>query len=268
MESQELLSLNAEGFIPGPNEAQESFLERVRATREFFAKQETVLPSHHWHWPAEQLKTLFDFSPRWCAASYSSKGLAPWQAAATWIDVKRIYLIQLRPSLWVSWMVDRNEILAHEAAHAARAAFDESKFEEFFAYLTSSSKWRRVIGPLFRKPVETTLLVGLLAAGTMTQMLEIFLELSLFSPIWLFSAFGICFAWSLRLMRARMQIERAAKRILPFLRDRGMVRPVLFRMTDGEIERLAKNLPFQPGLDLRWQLIKAAYWKEKHDTAD
>ncbi len=268
MESQELLLLNAEGFIPGPNEAEEAYLERIRATREFFEQQEGVFPSHYWQWPAEQLRSLFDFSPRWCAASYSTKGLAPWQAAATWIDVKRIYLIQLRPSRWVSWMVDRNEILAHEAAHAARSAFDESKFEEFFAYLTSSSKWRRVIGPLFRKPIETTFLVGLFAAGTLTQMLEIFTELVLFSQIWLFAAFALCSGWSLRLMRARMQMERAAKRILPFLRDPVKVRSVLFRMTDEEIERLAKNMPFEPGSDLRWQLIKAAYWKEEHDTVD
>lgn len=267
MESQELLALNAEGFIPGPGETLDAFRKRVLETKEFFRAQADSLPPQHWQWPTEQLKALFDFSPRWCAAAYSSKGLAPWQAAATWIDVKRIYLIRLRPSRWVSWMVDQGEVLAHEAAHAARAAFDESKYEEFFAFLTSSSKWRKIIGPLFRKPGETTVLVTMLGIAALTQIAEMVFDISLLSQLWLLAALLACFVWSMRLMRARVQMERAAKRLAPFLRDPRMVRPALFRMTDPEIDQLAGHSPFQPGSDLRWKLIKIAYWKETYDAA-
>ncbi len=267
MEVQELLALNAEGFIPGPGETPEDFRKRVFETREFFHAQADALPSHHWQWPSEQLKTLFDFSPRWCAAICSSKGLAPWQAAATWIDVKRVYLIRLRSARWVSWMIDRDEVLAHEAAHAARAAFDESKYEEFFAFLTSASKWRRVFGPLFRKPGEATLLAALFGMYSVMQMFELIWDINLLSQVWLFGALSIFCMWSLRLIRTRLRIERAGKRVLHFLKDPAMVRPVLFRMTDTEIEQLAGHLPFHPGSDLRWQLIKTAYWKEKNDEA-
>lgn len=267
MESQELLALNAEGFIPGPGETSEDFRKRILETKEFFQTQADALPSHHWQWPSEQLKALFDFSPRWCAAVFSSQGLAPWQAAATWIDVKRIYLIRLRSSKWVSRLIDRNEVLAHEAAHAARAAFDESKYEEFFAFLTSSSKWRRVLGPLFRKPREATLLVAILGMCSLLQMLEVVWDVSLLSQILLLKAFCFFSILSFRLLRVRLRIERAAKRLLHFLKDPAMVRPALFRMTDAEIEQLAGHLPFQPGSDLRWQLIKTAYWKENNDTA-
>ncbi len=267
MESNDLLTLNAQGLIPGPNETLEEFRKRVSATKEFFQAQTDSLPTHHWQWPSEQLKALFDFSPRWCSATYSAQGLAPWQAAATWIDVKRIYLIRLRSSKWVSWMVQRDEILAHEAAHAARAAFDESKYEEVFAYMTSSSRWRRVLGPLFQTPKEAALLVALLGIGACAQMGEIFFEVSLFSELWLFSALFFCFAWSVRLMRARTRLEHAAKRLLPFLKDPAMVRPVLFRMTDAEIERLAKADAFQPGSDLRWSVIQTIYWKDIDDAA-
>lgn len=263
---EELLALNAEGLIPGPGESLEAFQARAAASKEFFQTEKGALPAHHWQWADEQLKALFDFSPRWCAASLSSKGLAPWQAAATWIDVKRVYMVRIRPSRWVSWFVDRSEVLAHEAAHAARAAFDETKYEEFFAFLTSSSKWRRILGPLFRKPGEAALFAALFGISAITEMLELFLEVRLFSSLWLFAALGFSIAWSFRLFRARMQIERAARRLLHFLKDPAMVRPVLFRMTDREIEQLAGKMPFEPGSDLRWKLIKTAYWKE-HDTA-
>ena len=261
MESEELLALNDEGLIPGPDESEEAFCLRASETKDFFRSQKEVLPSQHWQWPREQLKALFDFSPRWCAASYSSKGLTPWQAAATWINVKRIYMIRIRPSRWVSWLVDRNEVLAHEAAHAARAAFDEPKYEEIFAYLTSSSKWRKAIGPLFQSPGEATFLMALFGMGALSQVF------GWFAPLWLFSAFLFCSVWSVRLIRTKTRLERAARRLLPFLKDPAMVRPVLFRMTDREIKKLAGRGAFQPGSDLRWKLIKTAYWKEIHDTA-
>lgn len=261
MKLEELLALNAEGLVPGPEESEEAFCSRALETKDFFCAQKEALPLQHWQWPAEQLKALFDFSPRWCAAAYSSKGLALWQAAATWIDVKRIYTIRIRPSRWVSWMVDRNEVLAHEAAHAARAAFDEPKYEELFAYLTSCSRWRRSIGPLFRRPGEAALLMALFGLGALSQIFE------WFASLWFLIAFVFCSIWSVRLLRAKMRLERAARRLLPFLKDPAMVRPVLFRMTDREIEQLAGKEPFEPGTDLRWKLIKTAYWKEIHDTA-
>lgn len=267
MDREKLLALNAEGLIPGPNETAESFAERVEATQKFFRDQKDVFPPAVWDWPREQLKTLFDFSPRWCAASGSSKGLTPWQAAATWIDVKRIYLIRVRSSGWLSRLVDRSEVLAHEAVHASRAAFDEPKYEEFFAYLTSSSRWRKVMGPLFRKSIEALLLMGLLGMGVMAQILEVVYDAEFFSCGWFFLALFLCFGWSLRLMRSRIQIEKAARRLAMLVKDPKMIRPALFRMTDQEIDRLASHLPFEPGHDLRWCVIKTAYWKEKHDAA-
>jgi len=266
MELQELLALNAEGFIPGPGETSEAFLKRVQETKNFFRSQEWI-PLHHWEMPAEKLKVLFNFSPRWCAATYSAKGLTPWQAAATWIDVKRIYKIQVRSSRWLSWLVNSQELLAHEAAHAARAAFDEPKYEELFAFLTSTSRWRRVLGPLFRKPVEAAWLVGLLGIGLVVQMVEIWAGVDLFSQLWFVAALCRCSFWSIRLARARRCLAKAAKKLAPYLKDPAMVRFVLFRMTDAEIEEWAGHSSVEPGADLRWQLIRTAYWKETCDAA-
>ncbi len=272
MEIKELLVLNSEGLFPGPGESEEDFIRRTEGVKEFFHSQESAIPSHHWQWASEQLRALFDFSPRWCSAFYSCKGLAPWQAAATWItncpkksdaamDVKPIYLIQLRPSRWVFWLVDRDELLAHEAAHAARAAFNEPKTEELFAYLTSTAKWRQVIGPLFSQPRESLILMGMLGLGALLQMIEAICEFSLFSEGCFFTAALLCLVWSFRLLRTRARVARAARNLAPLLRDSDKVRAVLFRMTDQEIIRLSRGDGIDEKSELRWQLIKAAYWK-------
>jgi hypothetical protein len=265
METQELLNLNSEGLFPGPGETEDAFRQRVQAVKEFFHSQESSIASQHWHWASEQLRALFDFTPRWCAAFYSSKGLAPWQAAATWINqpsanVKPIYLIQLRASTWVSWLIDRDELLAHEAAHAARVAFNEPKTEELFAYLTSTAKWRQVVGPIFSQPREALLLVGILGLGAIFQVIETFWDVSLFSEGCFFAAAALSLVWSLRLLWMRTRLTKAARQLTPLLRDPDKVRAVLFRMTDQEIFRLSRGV-FDEKSELRWRLIKAAYFK-------
>jgi hypothetical protein len=233
----------------------------------FFEQQSAPVPSHRWHWAAEQLKALFDFTPRWCSAFYSTKGLAPWQAAATWINqsqgnVKPVYTIQLRPSSWVKWMVDSNEILAHEAVHAARSAFNEPKTEELFAYLTSKAKWRRVMGPLFFQPRESLILVGFIAMGSLLQIVEAIWDVVYLSDSCFLASAILALGWSVRLLAIRLKIKKAAQQLIPYLRDPSMVRAALFRMTDGEIFRLARGRGVDVKDELRWQLIRAAYLKE------
>ncbi len=261
MKMDELLALNSEGLIPGPEETEEVFENRVRSVREAFQKQESAIPSHRWQWAAEQLRSLYDFTPKWCSAFYSSKGLAPWQPAVTWIDVKHFYTIQLSPSRWISWLVDCDELLAHEAAHAARAAFDEPRSEEIFAYLTASARWRRVVGPLFRQPGEALVLMGLVALGACFQIIETIWDVAFLSAGCFWSASLFCMAWSFRLLRMRIRLKKAAEQLMPLLRDPTKVRADLFRLTDQEILRLAQGQTIEQMTELRWQVIRAAYFK-------
>jgi len=264
MENEELLELNSEGLFPGPGETEEKFRQRVLAAKDFFYKQESAIAPQHWQWASEQLRALYDFTPRWCSAIYSSKGLAPWQAAATWIQkekgVKPFYMIQIRPSKWVSWLIDRDELLAHEAVHAARAAFEEPKAEELFAYLTSIAKWRRIIGPLFSQPKDSLLMVGILSLGAVLQMIETIWDVFLFSGICFSAAAVLAAVWSFRLLRMRSYLAKASRQIIPFLRDPSKARAALFRLTDQEIIELASG-KIEEKNELRWQLLKAAYLK-------
>jgi hypothetical protein len=251
MERDQLIALNSQGLIPGPGEEEGAFLLRVEAVQENFKNEKDAIPPQHWTWAGEQLKKFFDFSPTWCSATYSSKGLTPWQAAATWIDVNRIYTIQIRRARWVSWLIDPNEILAHEAVHAARAAFEEPYSEEIFAYLTSRAKWRKVLGPFFQKPIESLFLMGIVMAGAILE-----------SSLCYAAALILTFVWSLRLTKARLRVKRAGEKSIPFLRDPGLVGAFLFRLTDEEIASLARGKELIPKKELRWDLLREKYLKE------
>lgn len=262
MEIEELLRLNAEGLIPGPGETEAAFEKRVQETQAAFELCEEVIPFHQWVWASEQVKELFDFRPRWCKAVCSNRGLVPWQAAATWIDVKRIYTIQINSSRWVSWCVNRDELLAHEAAHAARAAFDEPKSEELFAYLTSPKKWRRTIGSLFSSPAESYWFVGSIGLGGILQFIEDIWGIWALSGLCFMAAAMQCAGYAIRLMRIRVRLEKAAKRLRPLLRDSTKVRAVLFRMTDEEIFNLSRKKQLNYPDELRWKVLRAAYFND------
>lgn len=146
-------SLNQRGLFPGPEETEEEFKARVRTLKGARADGEER--------PRSLVEALFGISPDWIPVEYSNEGLKPWEGAATWFE-KGSVRIQLRNGFKKGvylGMYRRDEVLAHELVHLARMAFEEPKYEEVFAYLTSKSKFRRLLGALFRRPIESTLFV-------------------------------------------------------------------------------------------------------------
>ncbi len=215
---QELLDLNRRGLIPGPQESEEEFLQRL-------AKIETVkaegvsLSSSDWEEAYAVLEPHFGIRPDWVRAYYSPKGLPFWQAAATWIE-ESIPSIQLKPPFQKGSyykLYSRKEVLAHEAVHAARTAFNEPRFEEIFAYKTSARAFSRWIGPLFKRSWESYLLIALVPL----------LATPLFSLPLLAIAFG-----SLRLAHAYWHVHLCTKKLSTFVKN---PRVILLCLTDREI---------------------------------
>lgn len=246
MTDEELYEWNRNGVIPGPGESEEAFAERARETRARFERGEWI-PKPHWDWVRHHLRELFDFEPAYVPVFYSNKGLAVWEGAAAWIE-GRFCEVQLREGLRKGsylGLYRREEILGHEAVHAARCAFEE-KSEEFFAYMTSDKKWRKVLGPIFERPWEAWLLVGVLGVGA-------------FWPAGYLAAGCLAAIGFWRLGRMHRRLAKAGKR----LEKAGVekVRAVLFRMTDKEIGKLAKGADLQEvaGSCLRWRLIRLGY---------
>lgn len=250
MTDQELLDLNALGFIPGPGETEEAFSQRISATQNSFLEKEPI-PRAHWEWSRHHLKELFGFQPDSLIAFYSNKGLAPWQAAVCWIDEKNTPQLQLREGFRKGHFLrlySREETLSHEAIHAARSAFNEPENEEFFAYATSEKKWRQVLGPLVKNPWE----VWVFLAALLTAL---FWEWGNLVPL-LCITFGFY-----RLIRQHRRRAKAAKTLLLQLSDKKTVRSVLFRLTDAEIRHLAKGREILGDDSVRWRLIRLAYFQ-------
>ena len=253
MNDEELLALSRRGFIPGPGESEERFVKRVQAAEDFFLNPPEEfqgmqrVPAPHWDWVRHHLGELYDFQPDSLIAYYSNRQLAPWQGAASWIfDVQPgpICAVQLRRKFSRGsylGLYSRDEILAHEAVHAARSAFEEPASEEFFAYYTSSAKWRRVLGPIVRRPWEASLFLGALVLG-------LFLET--FLPAAVLFSFAL---W--RLSAQHVRLRRAANKIRQRGKSEKTIRALLFRLTDGEIRRLAQGLDLEDDGSLRFRLI-------------
>ena len=89
-------------------------------------------------------------------ASFCNKKLSMFEGAATWIlneeNSGKIPILQLKESFFKKKrylkIYKLEEILTHEFVHFARCNFEENVFEEFFAYLTSASIFRRILGPI------------------------------------------------------------------------------------------------------------------------
>ncbi|HSX13847.1 MAG TPA: hypothetical protein VLE96_05450 [Chlamydiales bacterium] len=246
MTDEELLEHNRAGFIPGPQESEEKYLRRIESTKAAYLKLGVAaIPSSHWEWVEKKILDGFDFVPRCLPAFYSNRSLAPWQGAAAWVERDQILAIQLREAFKKGTFLkiySRSEILAHEAVHAARSAFPVDPWDEYFAYMTSEKVWRRALGPIVRRPWEVWPLLAAFIVGP-------FLPLSfLFASVWI----GLGF---IRLIRGHFILKKASLALQKKGLSNDQVRHILFRLTNVEIQKLAKGKDLSEEQTLRWQLL-------------
>lgn len=144
-EKQELLLLKCfkRGLIPGPNETEEFFFQRITKAHDLYAVS--------WKEASRKTSELFGFEVDWAPLKYGNDNLAWWEGAVTWLEPGALPLVQLRTRFKEGSFLGYQpaDILAHEAIHVSRMNFNESHFEEILAYSTSTSSWKRFLGPLF-----------------------------------------------------------------------------------------------------------------------
>lgn len=274
-----LLELNKRGLIPGPLESEEEFKLRISSLEKFFENPDAHFKNNatssplpfvsdinrsDLDWVTAKLVKTYDIAPDWIVSTYTNKDLYPWQGAVCWVfELKGVPMtfMQFREKLKKGSYLkiyDRDEILVHECAHAARMAFEEPIFEEIFAYISSVSFFRRVFGPIFRKNKEIGIFFSLLILGSISS--------SLF-PLPLAYLLFLLF----RLIKIRMILNRAARRLFLFLKTKKRARSVLFRLTDSEIKMFSRMSPDKIGnyakkmaaTTLRWKMIYLAYFLKK-----
>ncbi|NGX27519.1 MAG: hypothetical protein K940chlam6_01457 [Chlamydiae bacterium] len=269
---------NERGWIPGPEEEKKAFESRIKALDHFFSYPpediDNFLTDRDWTHAQEITKHLYDFSPDWVVAHYSNQKLSFFQGAATWISESndlRIPLIQLRKKFETGKLLGlylRDEVLAHEAAHAARMQFDEPLFEEIFAYKTSPRFWRRLFGPLFQHSWEAYTFIFLLLFPIGVEIALLFdVELGAFALLRFTPLIFFAYLFA-RLVVLRITLALALKRLKNFLKNPQKKWAVAFRLKDREIfqfalqteKKLADYLNGQKSL--RWDIIKQTYFNK------
>ncbi|WP_348660454.1 hypothetical protein [Chlamydiifrater volucris] len=247
--SQDLISLNREGFLVGPNEERPAFFARVDRDKE---KGGYTFP--------EELSRIFDIRPCHLEVIYSNEGIGGWEGGCTWIESSGV-TIQLRKRFLKSsklfFLYSKEEILMHEAVHAVRMKFHEPLFEEILAYRTSRG-FRRYVGPIFRHPGEGywTIFGALIGLGVSSYDLTYGVIVSCSVPAYFL---GRLFFY-LRIFAKAQKKVRKLLGIPPLW--------VLLRLTDAEIkfvasqplrmiEEYARAMKIK---NLRWRQIYASYF--------
>ncbi len=215
-----------------------------------------------WTKSYERLELLFDLAPDTFFAFYANEGLMPWQGAVSWVGRGGASWIQLRRSFLQGRCLgfySQEEVLAHEAVHVARGAFQEPKWEEIFAYRVSKSRWRRWCGPLIESPWEVWLFFAALILGEgILFMADSWMGFGLFA--------GLLIAACVRRGRREWVLSQAKQHLLPLLVNREKAEALLVRLQDREIEAFARfdaegiRRYIAQQTSLRWQVLRVAYF--------
>lgn len=251
MLSKETLKRHGEaGLIPGPDESEEDFVKRVDTL--LSSKQEAIDGKPLEPWDLKNI-SLLGARPSWIPLTYSNQGLLPWQGAALWVFGQRFPMIQLRKRFKRGRFLfyKHDEVLHHETIHAIRYVFKEPRFEELLAYAHSHSKWRRFIGPLFRKPSQAIFFISLIFTSLLIQFTSLFFISSPFLPLVKFVSLlpliDLVFRFA-SLLKDQRILKRAMTKLALIFPNQKSVFPILLRLKDIEIQRLALD-PVEKFLD-------------------
>lgn len=238
--SSSCLEWNRQGIFALPEDTYATYSDRA----------ETLLVTH-----ADTFSVgIYDIHPGWLEVEYSGVGLQVWEAGCMWYSDDNPPTIQLNPhfrdkSTFLG-IYHKDEILAHEYVHAARAVLSSSAFEEIFAFYVSKSRFRAYLGPLFEKPWESVVLLVVLLISTVTLY---------FWPV------ALCLLALFIRLNYRWWKWLSCKRHLDQLLKKSSL-PLMVRLTDEEIMLFSTLQPKEidkwikaQGNNFRWQLLREAY---------
>ncbi len=175
-------------------------------------------------------------------------------------------LVQLRMSFQHKkrfLIYDRDEILAHEACHIVRMAFEQEAYEEPLAYMLSKTGFRRYLGPILRNMRDFTIFAITFALFMVVQILGQTVVIPDF--VW----------WASKMPFVLLVGYLGVINHGVYKRLRGAVRnledifgenanAIVFRCSDGEIDEISglsdsdkvrRRLQQKAEVDPRWQVM-------------
>ncbi len=260
---EELMDWNRKGKIPGPGETEEDFLRRILRSKPERTKHS--LSGEILREPLKKVEELFDIRPDWVNIDASGKGLRFSEAAYCLVKGKDVTVTVRRNFMKKKkylGLYRRDEVIAHELAHAGRMAFEDSPLEELLAYKTSSGR-HRFWGPFF--------------SGT---GLFPWIGLSLLNGISFFPEYRkgailpqyLVIGYFLFLIGRFLRLHRLFHAVVKKFREMGLSEKgafcVIYRLTYREMLLIGRFSPDQilsyvqekREKELRWRLLHAAYF--------
>lgn len=255
---------NAQGFIPGPEETEADFATRIAYCQNLeqhliqqtgaklpFAKGDEA-PNNMIEEAMPLAEELYGIAPRWVPLFLSNHQLSPWHGGCAWIfqldnHTPTAAFLQLRAQFRHSTeylkIYRRKELIVHEMAHVGRMMYHEPQFEEMLAYQSSSSSWRRWLGPIVQSSRETLWFIILLGIVILSDFALI--SVGIGSDVWAWSIklaplFLIVLALGRLWLRHRM-FNRCLQNLETFYPCK-IARHIVYRLRDSEIEQFA-HLP-------------------------
>lgn len=278
---------NLEGFIPGPNETEEAFCQRVEFCQNL---QHHLQHSQNSPLPFEEgadknegiLKEAFSHSfrlygiqPGWVPIFFNNFHLAPWHGGCAWIfqlnDQSPIAaLLQLRASFRHSSnfmrIYLRTELITHELSHVGRMLYHEPQFEEFFAYQSSSSPWGRRLGPIIQSSRESLIFIILLGLVILADFAALLSPSHIHVNIWWLMILPLgCIAFAVTRLFYRHLLFNRSLHNLKKLYSSEKARHLHYRLCDDEIRKFSKwdssrikNYILDQN-SFRWVVLKTIY---------
>ena len=259
----ELIQLNSRGLFPMQDEEEKAFLSRIA----LLEKEKKQIPPVNVQEALTRCEKLFCLKPDWVPIEEKQISLAPWQGAVLWIQEdrqgNRVPLIQISPRLKSSWLsrwYPQDEVLSHELVHAVRLPLRSSRFEEIAAYQTSKSRFRRFLGPIFRRPYEVFVLLLAVVIG----WLSLFWSAAAFL-VWV--PWFVCFFGAARLLMTQFVFKRCRAKMQIVLKERDKALALCIRLTDKEIGFFARSSPQEiisyiyraKSEQLRWRMLCTSF---------
>ena len=280
-----LARLDQRGFLLGETEDAPAFAKRLRELRKNVQKMEESLarqgsfaleditvsaqdriPPGFYDEVARKCTDLYGFAVDWVPGFFINPKFFLFGGWACCYNPDFFAMFVIRKSFrerekWLFY--SRRELLAHELCHIARIALNSDVFEETFAYQTSSSSFRRLLGGVFLREGDTFLFLAATLFLLFGQILRTF-AFPLFPawPLWCVPAFAT--AWlAFRYARLRTLLKRARLHAATVFGQNAA--KVLFRCSDNDIQTLASLPPdgvpawLERQNSLRWQVIRERF---------
>ena len=255
--------LDQRGFFPSSSETLDVFVERLEKLQSQYSKmnddldnngqievegivfkKEDQIPQEMFSAAREENLQRYGFDLDWVPGFFYSPGLL--FGGCAWGMLPNYFtLFILRPCFKVKpkWYIyGRQELMAHEMCHAVRFPLEADKYEEMFAYQTSTSSFRRLFGPMVRSPKESYILLGLIAVLMVVQIWiynQEKVDYTYFLPLPVIILMSLMIAYFVFLMLRQHLQNKSYDRLLQMLGEiSDKPQPLSFRLNDSEMDAL------------------------------